>query len=79
MRIQHCVFYMQVIDVTAAIVLQQRACQGKLFKSELCCNHSQSDDLIPLNTAVFEEPCGSTKELGTGDGVNWWLNAVVLS
>lgn len=50
-----------------------------LFRSELCCNHCQSDDLIPLNTALLQVPCGSTKELGARDGVNWRLNAAALS
>lgn len=43
---------------------QQRACQRSPLKSELCCSHSQSDDLIPLNAALFEVPRGSTKGVG---------------
>lgn len=33
--------------------------------SAICsgCNHSRSDDLIPLNTALFEVPRGSTEEM----------------
>lgn len=27
------------------------------------------DELIPLNTALFEVPCGCTKELSAGDGL----------
>lgn len=50
-----------------------------LFRSEFCCNHTQSDDLIPLNTALLEVPRRSaTKEMSAEDGVNWRLNASVL-
>lgn len=68
-RIQHLIkpdvpLHLQVIDVTEKKHYFSLS-HNKGPVSAICsgCNHSRSDDLIPLNTALFEVPRGSTEEM----------------
>ena len=67
--IQHLIkpdvpLHLQVIDVTEEkhyFSLSNN--KGLVSATYSTCNHSQSDDLIPLNTALFEVPRGCTEEM----------------